>query len=179
MTAAEFGLVAVALAFAWSMGAHYTGACMGMPYATNSIGPHAALWIMAPLTLIGATFLSHKVLENIGHNILVANRLGTAPAIAVVAAAFLLTTLFTQRRIPTSTIQILVFCIIGAGAALGLVVRWHTVIRLALLWVLAPFVACGLGYVFTKLFDVVPGFAHSVAPARSEQHSSSSAARHP
>jgi inorganic phosphate transporter, PiT family len=161
MTAAQFGLVAVALAFAWSMGAHYTGACMGMPYATKSVGLRPALWIMAPLTLIGAALLSHKVLENIGHNILVAARLGTAPAIAVIAAAFLLTTLFTQRRIPTSTIQILVFCIIGAGAALGLAIRWHTVIRLALLWVLAPFVACGLGYFFTKLLDVVPGFARS------------------
>ncbi len=161
MIAAEFGLVAVALAFAWSMGAHYTGACMGMPYATKSVGLRAALWVMAPLTLAGATFLSHKVLENVGHNILVASRLGTAPAIAVVAAAFLLTTLFTQRRIPTSTIQILVFCIIGAGAALRLAIRWHTVIQLALLWVVAPFVACGLGYVFTKLFDVAPGFARS------------------
>jgi PiT family inorganic phosphate transporter len=163
MSPADFVLVAVALAFAWSMGAHYTGACMGMPYATHSIGLRAALWIMAPLTLLGATFLSHKVLVNIGHNILVADRLGTAPAIAVIAAAFLLTTVFTQRRIPTSTIQILVFCIIGAGAALGLAIHWDTVIRLAVLWVLAPLVACALGFVFTKLFDVIPGFARSGA----------------
>jgi hypothetical protein len=38
---------------------------------------------MALLTLIGATFLSHKVIENVGHNILAADRLATAPAIAV------------------------------------------------------------------------------------------------
>lgn len=161
MTAADIGLVAVTLAFAWSMGAHYTVACMGMPYATRSVGLRSALWIMAPLTLIGAAFLSHKVLENVGHNILAADLLATAPAIAMVAAAFLLTTLFTQRRIPTSTIQILVSCIIGAGAALGLAIRWYTVIQLAVLWVLAPFVACALGYIFTKLFDAVPGFADS------------------
>ncbi len=154
-------LVIVALAFAWSVGAHYTGACMGMPHATGSIGRTAALWTMAPLTLIGATFLSHTVLENIGHNILAAERVGAAPAIAVIAAAFLLTTIFNQRRIPTSTIQILVSCIIGAGLALGVAIRWATVIRLAMLWVLAPLVACGLAYVFTKLFDAVPGFARS------------------
>ncbi|MCW8309216.1 hypothetical protein AruPA_19465 [Acidiphilium sp. PA] len=29
--------VLVALAFAWSMGAHYTSACLGMPYATKPI----------------------------------------------------------------------------------------------------------------------------------------------
>jgi PiT family inorganic phosphate transporter len=156
MGPAEIVLVVVALAFAWSMGAHYTGACMGMPYATGSLGLKPALWIMAPLTLLGAALLSHKVLVNVGHNILVANRLGTAPAVAAIAAAFLLTTVFTQRRIPTSTIQILVFCIIGVGIALDLAIRWRTVIGLAVLWVLAPLVAFGLGYVFTRLFDTVP-----------------------
>jgi inorganic phosphate transporter, PiT family len=163
MNPLDIALVLVALAFAWSMGAHYTGACMGMPYATRSIGLRGALWTMAPLTLIGATFLSHKVLVNVGHNILVADRAGPAPAIAIIAAAFLLTTIFTQRRIPTSTIQILVFCIIGTGAALGLAIRWDTVIHLAVLWILAPFIAFALGYVFTKLFDVIPGFAGSGA----------------
>jgi inorganic phosphate transporter, PiT family len=136
---------------------------MGMPYATRSIGLRGALWTMAPLTLIGATFLSHKVLVNVGHNILVTNRAGSAPAIAIIAAAFLLTTFFTQRRIPTSTIQILVFCIIGTGAALGLAVRWDTILHLAVLWILAPFIAFTLGYLFTKLFDMLPGFASSGA----------------
>ena len=161
MTAADIALVLVALAFAWSMGAHYTGACMGMPYARNSIGLSRALWTMAPLTLVGAAFLSHRVLENVGHNILVAHQLATPAAVAVIAAAFALTTLFTQRRIPTSTIQILVFCIIGAGAALGFAIRWQTVIQLAVLWILAPFIAFGLGFLFTKVFDAVPGFAAS------------------
>lgn len=161
MSVAAVVLIIAALAFAWSMGAHYTGACMGMPYATRSIGLAGALWTMAPLTLIGATFLSHKVLENVGHNILVSGRMGIAPAIAVIVAAFLLTTLFTQRRIPTSTIQILVFCMIGAGFARGLAIQWLTVAQLAVLWVVAPFVAFALGYLFTRLFDRVPGFARS------------------
>ncbi len=161
MTAADVLLVLVALAFAWSMGAHYTGACMGMPHATGSIRLWPALLVMAPLTLVGAAFLSHTVLENVGHNILVADRLGTAPAIAIIGAAFVLTTLFTQRRIPTSTIQILVFCIVGAGAALGLAIQWQTILRLVVLWALAPVVACALGYLFTKAFDALPGFAQS------------------
>jgi PiT family inorganic phosphate transporter len=161
MTLIDIVLVLVALAFAWSMGAHYTGACMGMPYATGSISLMGALWTMAPLTLLGAAFLSHQVLVNVGHNILVANHLNAPPAIAIISSAFLLTTIFTQRRIPTSTIQILVFCIIGTGAALNLAVRWDTVFHLAVLWVVAPLVAFGLGYLFTKLFDAVPGLANS------------------
>ncbi len=150
-------LVLLALAFAWSMGAHYTGACMGMPHASGSIGARAALWTMAPLTLLGATFLSHGVLLHVGHGLVAGGRLGRPAAIAVIGAAFALTTWFTQRRIPTSTIQILVFCMVGAGTALGLRIRWEAVARLALLWVLAPGIACALGYLFTRLFDALPG----------------------
>ncbi len=89
------------------------------------------------------------------------SQIGSAPAIAIVGAAFLLTTLFTQRRIPTSTIRILAFCIIGAGATLGLAIQWHTIIRLLVLWALAPVVACVLGYRLTKAFDALSGFARS------------------
>lgn len=150
-------LVLTALAFAWSMGAHYTGACMGMPYATKTITLRPALVLMAIMTLIGAAFLSHRVLTHIGHGIIV-GRLETWPAVIVIGVAFLLTTLFTQLRIPTSTIQILVFSLIGTAALLGLRIEWRAILHLAVLWVLAPVVAFGLGYVFTKLFDLVPAF---------------------
>lgn len=155
MTWPGIALVLLALAFAWSMGAHYTGACMGMPYASGSIGARAALWWMAPLTLAGATLFSHQVLLNVGHDIVAQGRMETPAAIAVIAAAFALTTLFTQRRIPTSTIQILVFCMVGAAAALHLRILWGTIARLAVLWVLAPPVAFVLGYAFTRLFDAI------------------------
>ena len=163
MSLPDLLLVLVALAFAWSMGAHYTGACMGMPYAMGSIRLGPALWTMAPFALLGATFLSHRVLANVGYRIIASGALAIAPAMAVIAAAFLLTTLFTQRRIPTSTIQILVFCLIGAGAALRLAIRWRTVIGLAVLWLAAPLVAFALGFLFTRLFDRMPGFARSGA----------------
>ena len=45
-------LVALAFAFAWSIGSHYTGACMGMPYALGAISARRALLLMAPLALI-------------------------------------------------------------------------------------------------------------------------------
>ena len=52
-------LVVLAVGFAYRMGAHYTGACMGMPHALSAISACRALAVMAPLTLIGATFASH------------------------------------------------------------------------------------------------------------------------
>ena len=65
-------LVVLALGFAFSMGAHYTGACMGMPHALRAISARRALLVMAPLTLLGATFASHKVEHTVGHGLLAA-----------------------------------------------------------------------------------------------------------
>jgi PiT family inorganic phosphate transporter len=46
-------LVILAIGFAYSMGAHYTGACMGMSPALRAISVRNALLVMAPLTLAG------------------------------------------------------------------------------------------------------------------------------
>jgi PiT family inorganic phosphate transporter len=151
-------LILVVLAFAWSMGAHYTGACMGMPHASGSIGLSQALWLMAPLTLIGAAFASHRVEVTVGHSIIDAAQVTVPAAIVIVGCAFLLTTAYTYLRIPTSTIQILVFCVVGVGLAASIQVHWITIVQLAILWVLAPLIACGLGFGFTRLVDrAVPG----------------------
>jgi len=63
-------LVVLAVSFAYSMGAHYTGACMGMPHALGAITAWRALMIMAPLTLLGATVASHGVEHTVGHGLL-------------------------------------------------------------------------------------------------------------
>ena len=148
-------MLVLALGFAWSMGAHYTGACMGMPYASGSIRLRPALALMAAMTLLGATFLSHGVLATVGLGIVRTARIGTAPAAVIVGAAFALTTLFNVLRIPTSTIQILVSCIAGVGLAFGFRIQWTTIAHLALLWLLAPCIATALGFLLTRLLDRV------------------------
>lgn len=149
-------LVILALAFAYSMGAHYTGACMGMPHALSAISAHRALVVMAPLTFIGATFASHGVEHTVGHNLLSGAGLSETGLVVVIGIAFGLTSAFNGLRIPTSTIQILVFTVVGAGLAAGIRVRWATIAALAVIWVAAPFVAAGAGYLLTKTLDRVP-----------------------
>ncbi len=150
-------LVAVAVGFAFSMGAHYTGACMGMPHALGAVSARRALLIMAPLALLGAALASHGVERTVGEDLLVGRGLSVTGEVVVLAVAFGLTSLFTGRRLPTSTIQILVFSVVGAGEAAGVPVRWAHVATLAVLWVLAPVVAAGLGFALTRLADHVPG----------------------
>ncbi len=49
-----YALIDGALGSAFSMGAHYTGACMSMPYAPGAIRLVPALRLMARLTPLGA-----------------------------------------------------------------------------------------------------------------------------
>ncbi len=156
-------LVVLAVAFAWSMGAHYTGACMGMPHALGAVTAWRALLVMAPLTLIGAALASHAVEHTVGHGLLVGDGLAVPGQVIVLAVAFALTTGFNRARLPTSTIQILVFTVGGVAVGAGASVQWDTIGRLAAVWVAAPVIAAAAGYALTRLLDRAPGMRIAAA----------------
>src|SRR5437016_12552512 len=90
-------LIVLAVGFAWSIGAHYTGAVMGMPHALRAIGAWQALLLMAPLAFLGATFASHEVEKRVGSG-LTDRRLSVSQEVVVVGVAFALTTAFNRLR---------------------------------------------------------------------------------
>ena len=139
-------LVALAFSFAWSIGSHYTGACMGMPYALGAVRARVALAIMAPLALVGAATASGKVVTTVGHKLIARTptRLGE---VVIVAVAFAVTAAYNVVRIPTSTIQLLVGSVAGVAVGASVGVRWHTILTLVAIWAAAPPVAAALGYV--------------------------------
>jgi len=146
-------LVGVAFAFAFSIGAHYTGACMGMPYAAGAIRPGRALLLMAPLALLGAVFASGAVESTVGHGILESSQVALGLAFAIVLSALILTSAYNFLTIPTSTIQILVFSAVGVGLAANVPIQWGTIDTLLVLWAVAPFAAFGLGYGLLRTAD--------------------------
>ena len=146
-------LIALAFAFAISIGAHYTGACMGMPYAAGAIRPAQALLLMAPLALVGAALASEGVESTVGHGILHSPSVALGVAAAIVASALVLTSAYNFVAWPTSTIQILVFSAVGVGLGAGLPIDWATIGTLVVLWAIAPFAAFGLGYLFVRVSD--------------------------
>jgi PiT family inorganic phosphate transporter len=162
-------LVVAAVGFAFSIGAHYTGACMGMPHALGAISARGALLLMAPLALVGATFASHGVEHTVAHQLLTGRSLSVAGFVVVVGIAFALTSAFNALKIPTSTIQILVFTVVGTGLAAGVSVHWSTIGTLAVIWVAAPPVAAVLGYLFTKLLDRLPSMSRE-EPREPQRH---------
>ena len=145
-------LVVLAVGFAWSIGAHYTGAVMGMPHALRAIGAWQALLLMAPLAFVGATFASHAVEERVGSG-LTAAPLSVSRQVVVIGVAFAVTTFFNRFRMPTSTIQILVFSVVGVSLAGGVGVRWSSIGHLVAVWAAAPTAAIFLGLLLTLGLD--------------------------
>src|SRR4029077_1425847 len=144
--------VVLALAFAWSIGAHYTGAVMGMPHALKEIGAWQALILMAPLAFLGATFASHEVEKRVGSG-LTGAPLSVEAAVVVIGVAFAVTTFFNRFKMPTSTIQILVFSVVGVTLATRGTVRWGAIGRLVVVWAIAPIAAIFLCLLLTLGFD--------------------------
>jgi inorganic phosphate transporter, PiT family len=149
----EWILVALAIAFAWSIGAHYTGACMGMPYAAGALRITTALLLMAPLALAGAIVASGRVEATVGHGILGGGPIGIPVAVVILAVAFALTAVYNFVALPTSTIQLFVFSTVGVGLAVGLPVQWGTIELLLAVWAAAPFAAFALGFAFVRAMD--------------------------
>ena len=148
-------LFLVVVAFAWNLGVHYTGAVMGMPFAARSIAEWPALVVMGVLTILGATFASGRVETTVGQNIITDRFVRVPDAIVIVLAAGLLTLLYNYGKVPTSTIQILVFCVVGTGLAGSIPIHWDIIGTLAIVWVLAPLAAFLLGFVLTRLLDLL------------------------
>jgi PiT family inorganic phosphate transporter len=102
-----------------------------MPYAARAIRLWPALVSMALLTVVGATFASRGVQQTVGLRIVDASRIDARMATIVVLGACALTTIYTYYKVPTSTIQILIFCVVGVGVAAGAPIHWATIARLA------------------------------------------------
>jgi PiT family inorganic phosphate transporter len=138
-------LVVLAFSFAWSIGSHYTGACMGMPYALGAIRARTALALMAPLALAGAVLASGKVAHTVGLGLIDATPT-VLGEVVIVSVAFGITALYNRVRIPTSTIQILVGAVAGVAIGARAGVHWHTIGILVVIWAAAPPVAALLGF---------------------------------
>lgn len=164
------GLLLLVVAFAASIGAHYTGACMGMPHALGALSRRQALWLMAPLALVGAAIASHPVEATVGLG-LTQRRLTEGDELLVLALAFALTTAYTRARVPTSTIQLLVFSLVGVALGVGDPVRWGTLGLLLTVWVAAPVCAFLLGLLATRWVDRIRSpRQESAPPARPHHH---------
>lgn len=113
MSALQIVVFVFSALFAWSMGSHYSGAVMGAAYGSGVISLRTALLLGAALALIGSVTASVNVIDTYAHGLV-----RTAPTVCIAAALLasaVVSTISTYFKLPTSTIQICTFSLLGAA----------------------------------------------------------------
>jgi len=151
-------LVAMALFFDYSNGAHDSSNIVATMVSSRAISPIAALIIAALFEFTGAYFLGTAVAETIGKGIVNPEIIKVIPnGIIIVFAALIAAiswNLFTWYfGIPTSSSHALIGGLLGAFVvARGfLVVNWNRVAGIFLVLVASPIVGLVLGFLLTKV----------------------------
>lgn len=151
------GMVASGLFFGWTIGSHYTGATMGMAYGASIIkNPRTATLLIAFFVILGATFESHNVVTTVGTGIIRGEDMTPLGAMTMMLTAALVTAANTWMKWPVSTSQLACFSVVGSAVAMGAPVFWTTtIVFLFATWIGTPLISAVLGYVLTKLTDVL------------------------
>jgi PiT family inorganic phosphate transporter len=141
-------LVASAL-FAWSMGSHYTGAVMGTAYGSGVLSLRKAQMLAAGAALVGSVLASINVIDTYANGLV--PQVSRVDIAAAQLAAALVTTASTYFKLPTSTIQIYAFSLLGAALVGGLPIHSVGFGFVILFWAIGPLAAFGIGFILARL----------------------------
>ena len=142
-------LLGASALFAWSMGSHYTGAVMGTAYGADVLSVRRAQLLAAVFALLGSITASVNVIDTYARGLVTPS--SCVDIAAAQLAAALVTTASTYFKLPTSTIQIYTFALLGVALVGGLPVHWTGFGLVVLGWVGGPVAAAVLGYLLAKL----------------------------
>jgi PiT family inorganic phosphate transporter len=141
----------LALIAAWSMGHHYSGAVVGTAFGSKSISLGKGLLISGLLCIVGAA-LSSVVQTYAG-----LAKVGGEYSVIVLISFVLMSNVTTYLKIPTSTIQLYTFGILGAALASGTSISYTTLAVIVVSWAVAPTLGYALGRV---VYRRMPDSAH-------------------
>lgn len=142
-------LFAASALFAWTMGSHYTGAVMGTAYGSGVLSIRKAQLLAAIFALLGSVTASLHVIDTYANGLVVPISLVDIAAAQLAAA--LVTAASTYFKLPTSTIQIYAFSLLGVALVGGLPVHAAGFGLVILGWAAGPILATVLGYVLARL----------------------------
>lgn len=148
MRTIEILLLSSSALFAWSMGSHYTGSVGGAAYGSRVLSIRQVLVITAIFTVLGSVAASVNVVNTYTN---VVGRASDVDVAAAQLAAAIVTTCATYFKLPTSTIQIYAFSLLGVALVGGLPVRGATFGFLVVGWIAGPLVAFVLGFLLARL----------------------------
>ncbi len=129
----------LAVAAAWSMGHHYSGAVVGPAFGSRATGMYSGIALAGVFVVVGA--LATGVVSTY---VSLASLGGTYDLVALFSLVAM-ANLTTYLKVPTSTIQLYAFSVLGAAAATGAAVNSALLLVLVVGWILAPLASFALG----------------------------------
>lgn len=146
----ELLLILAACFFAISMGYHYAGAIVGPAYGGGAIPLRLGLLVSAFLVVVGSmvtpvvrTYVELAQLDDRGY-------------FSSLLASAIATTIATYAKVPTSTIQIFAFSLIGSAITSSKRIEGSLLLYLVISWISAPLLAYLLAPILRR---AVPGRA--------------------
>lgn len=147
MSGLDVLLLGSSAVFAWSMGSHYTGSVAGTAYGAGVLSIRTALILTAIFTVIGAALGSVNVVGTYTEVV------PDSPTLYVAAAqlsAAGVTVASTYFKLPTSTIQVYAFSLLGGALVGDLHVNAGAFGLIVVGWALGPLVAFLLGLLLAR-----------------------------
>lgn len=147
-------IVAFALIASFFMGLSIGASSVAPAFApVNSSGASSVLrlaLIAGIFAFIGSVLQGGNVTETVGAGILT-DDIGVlqAASILLVGSTLVIVSVLTDYPMPTAFT--VVGAVIGSGFGFGSEVVWNSVGEIVLFWILTPFAAASLGYVFAKI----------------------------
>lgn len=129
----------LAVAAAWSMGHHYSGAVVGPAFGSKAIHMYSGILLAVILVVIGS--LATRVISTY----VSLSNIGGVYEVVVLFSLVLMANLTTYLKVPTSTIQLYAFSVLGAAVATGASINYYLFSILAIGWVASPILSYFLG----------------------------------
>jgi inorganic phosphate transporter, PiT family len=136
----EDGLTLVlAIAAAWSLGHHYSGAVVGPAFGSKAIHMYPAIILAGILVVVGA------LLTSVVSTYASLTSVSGLYNVAALSSLVLMANVTTYLKVPTSTIQLYAFSLLGAAVATGASVNYALLLVLVASWLVAPVSSFFLG----------------------------------
>ena len=133
--------VVLALVAAWSMGHHYSGAVVGTAFGSRSITMRRGLLILGAAVILGA------VLSTVVQTYANLAKVSGEYVVIVLFSFILMSNVTTYLKVPTSTIQLYTFGVLGAALGSGAFISYPTLAVIVISWAIAP----ALGYLLGRV----------------------------
>jgi len=130
--------VAACLLIAFGIGSNDTSNALGICIGCGVIKLRRALLLFGCFVLIGILVQGQKVMKTVGKDLVEVNLSIIGISLSVAAVLIIIS---NWKKLPLSTIQVIIGSLIGSGLASGADVNYMALLKIIVSWIISPLVA--------------------------------------